>query len=122
MANYLDASPDASCINAWRQSGQLVPFAHDEKLLFLIDPTHLVEHVWTDRSLDVEDYVVGLELLGYRFQLERRAGGGDVLFRKEPDPPLAPAWDAHALRIMTAFGPGRTPEVKAFIRERDGVR
>lgn len=118
MANYRDTRPDVACLAHWQQDGRLIPIARHGELLCFAAPSFL-HHVWSEAPISIEDYVIGLELLGYRFQLETRAGGGDVLFRKEPDPALPPTWEDHAIRIMTAFGPGRNAEVKAFIHQRD---
>lgn len=117
MANYLDANPDdAGMIEAHRQLGQFVPIAKSCTLFAFVDPHHLaLEPI--SAPLPIKDYVVGLELLGFRFHLQKGQDGTPSLFRQEPD--LPPSWDAHALRIAEAFGSGRMDEVRAFIIARD---
>ena len=119
MANYLDANPeDAACIAHWRERGQFVPHCRDGVFMGGFNGRHL-DWMKPDASITPEDYVVGLELLGFRLVVwrpidELRLG------RMESDQPIPPAWHAHAINIMWAFGSDRNEEAIAFLLERDG--
>lgn len=119
MANYLDANPNAaSIVNEHSQTGAMVPIASEGRLFCLADRDRM-DVFMPDTPLTVADFVVGLELLGFRFATP---DGPDNLSSRLQDPTaLPPSWDSHSLRLMTAFGFGRTDEIRAFIQSRDGT-
>lgn len=120
MASYLTANPDdAECIAFARQYGVMVPIARDGALLCLVNHRHL-DKMPLASPLPVEDFVVGLEMLGYQFHLwNPHDGSAQKVFRQEPEDDLPPAWARQEWRIMLAFGGRRWEEIAAFLRLRD---
>lgn len=127
MANYLDAHPDqVETLTWWRThgNGRMVPIAQDGEFVLMIARQHM-SCMKPDPSITVADYVVGLELLGYKFFVWYSQPGNLGVGRTEldfGDEPYPDSWNEHALALMGAFDrQTRRQELLDFLIERDGV-
>ena len=124
MANYLDAHPDeVEYLTWWRThgNGRMVPIAQDGEFGLLVAHQHM-DCFKPDASITVEDYVVGLELLGYTFRLIRMEHGRLGLMHNVGLAHVPAAWGEYAELLCEAFGRGRDAEVRDFLLARgDGV-
>lgn len=73
----------------------------------------------TAETITAADYVEGLEVLGFAFEVLTREDGTEYLARIEPEAPLPEAWDRRAVDLTVAFRPRDTDtEVVDFFRSR----
>lgn len=116
MANLLDAHPTlAADIENMREFvPDLVPVAVDGAFYGFVGDQALRLQSFP-AALPVDHYVVGLELLGYRFEIGHDGSG---LYTLDPSFRLPKAWRDYALSLMAAFGDGRTGELVDFLTER----
>lgn len=123
MANYLDAHPsEAPTLECHRTdpSGQFIPTASGARFGALVNARSLTRGTCPMPSA-AGDYVVGLELLGFRFELDRHADGRTDVFTLNPSQEIPASWHAMSDAIMGAFDSrARHDELVAFLLVRDG--
>lgn len=123
MANYLDAHPCARPMLDWHRADPfgLVPIVEKGEFAWMVNPRRLARYK-LPAPLSAEDYVVGLELLGFRFAVDQRPGGPAGILTAFPAEGLPPNWRAMSITIMSAFdAQERHDELAAFLLARDGA-
>ncbi|WP_416356327.1 hypothetical protein ACLNGM_20190 [Aureimonas phyllosphaerae] len=123
MANYLDAHPADRPMLDWHRADPfgLVPIVRKGEFAALVNPRSLARYT-PPVPISAEDYVVGLEVLGFRFAVDQRPGGPAGILTIFPADGLPPNWRAMSITIMSAFdAQERHDELAAFLLARDGV-
>lgn len=121
MANYLDANPEhkPTLDHHRADPAGLVPIVRNGELVCMVSRRSMDQHV-PPAPVSTEDYVVGLEVLGFRFAISR---DGDDRVMHETTPVLgytSDSWMQLAAAIKEAFGTDRLRDVAEFVLARDG--
>lgn len=131
MTNTLDAEPEiAADIAGWREGGVIVPVMmpiaasataewSGSRAVLIGIPAKRLNALPLPDPLTAEAFIVGMEVLGFRFGLSEM-DGRPALWRTEPDH-LPEAWDRYAMRLLAVFHERKiTAEAIAFLRDRGG--
>lgn len=106
----------AAQIAVWRESGDFVPVLWNGGLLGAAP--HVMDRVRVPDPISAEDYIVGMEFLGFRFYAAEHEGRSWFLVGL-PEEPIPPPWHAYSLRLETAFDRAkRKAEAIEFLKRR----
>lgn len=119
MANYLDANPDeAERVRSSAAYTGLAPLVRHGEVIAYVAPRLMPKPTL---PLSAEDYVVGLETLGFRFEVHRLTDGRTGIYTLNPEAETPPGWHGVSIAIMNAFDSReRHDELAAFLLARDG--
>lgn len=119
MANYLDANPDeAERVRTSATYTGLAPLVRHGEVIAYVAPRRMPAPTL---PLSAEDYVVGLEVLGFRFEVHRLADGRTGIYTLNSEAETPPGWHGVSIAIMGAFDSReRHDELAAFLLARDG--
>ena len=102
MVNHLLTMPEmAEMLDTYRASGEFIPAVVSGKFAGFVN-RRSIEQIGFDMPLSAEDFVLGMELLGWRFYA-MRTPDGPHLCSMLPRDPLPPSWAEHEARLTLSL-------------------